>query len=230
MPNSISTSARSAIQSELSQRLGHLAEQLPHLGRRLQVVVVAVELEAVGVAHQRAGLDAEQRVVATRRRGGGCSGCRWWRAAGAPSLRAISSSCGFVRCCSGMPWSCSSTKRLSRPKMSCSRPAFLSAASKLSSACVGPDERLQHVAAEAAGGGDDALAVLVEELPVDLRLAVVALQEGPAGELDEVAVAVIVLGQRGQVVVGLAAALALAAGVVHAAPHVRRSERSSWAM
>ena len=44
-------------------RLGHLAEQPAHLVRGLQVVLVAVELEAVGVAHQRAGLHAQQGVV-----------------------------------------------------------------------------------------------------------------------------------------------------------------------
>ena len=44
-------------------RLGHLGEELAHLGRGLQVVLVAVELEAVGVAHERPGLHAQQRVV-----------------------------------------------------------------------------------------------------------------------------------------------------------------------
>ena len=44
-------------------RLGQLAEQVAHLGGRLQVVLVAVELEPLRVAHQRAGLHAQQRVV-----------------------------------------------------------------------------------------------------------------------------------------------------------------------
>ena len=61
---------------------------------------------------------------------------------------------------------------------------------------VAGEQRLQHLAAEAAGGGDDALAVVVEELPVDLGLDVVALEEGPARELDQVAVAGVVLGQQ----------------------------------
>ena len=39
---------------------------------------------------------------------------------------------------------------------------------------------LEHVAAEAAGGGDEALAVLLEQLPVDAGLVVVALEERPA--------------------------------------------------
>ena len=62
-------------------RLGHLGEQGPHLGRRLQVVLVAVELEALRVVDGAAGLHAQQGVVGDRRPRGGCSGCRWWPAA-----------------------------------------------------------------------------------------------------------------------------------------------------
>ena len=100
--------------------------------------------------------------------------------------------------------------------MSCSRPAFSSAPS-----LVALQQRLQHVAAEAAGGGDEALVVPLEQLPVDPGLVVVALEEGPAGELDEVAVAGVVLGQQGEVVVELLAALGVAAGVVDPAPAAR---------
>ena len=42
---------------------GHLAEEVAHLLRRLEVVLVALEVEALRVAHQRAGLHAEERVV-----------------------------------------------------------------------------------------------------------------------------------------------------------------------
>ena len=81
-------------------------------------------------------------------------------------------------------------------------------------------QALEHVAAEAAGGGDDPPAVLGEQVPVDLGLAVVALEEGPRRELDEVLVALVVLRQDGEVVVGLLAAVALAAGVVDLAADV----------
>ena len=57
-----------------------------------------------------------------------------------------------------------------------------------------------------------------ERLPVDPGLVVVALHEGPAGQLDEVAVAGVVLGQQGQVVVELLAPVGVAPGVVHPAP------------
>ena len=49
--------------SVLSHASGTSREQVAHLGRRLQVVLVAVELEAVRVAHERAGLHAQQGVV-----------------------------------------------------------------------------------------------------------------------------------------------------------------------
>ena len=43
--------------------LGQLGEQRPHLGRRLEVVAVPLELEPVGVGHRRARLHAEQHLV-----------------------------------------------------------------------------------------------------------------------------------------------------------------------
>ena len=85
---------------------------------------------------------------------------------------------------------------------------------------VAGEQRLQHVPTEAAGAGDDAFAVVGEDLPVDLRLAVVALEERAARELDQVAVAGVVLGEQREVVPRLLAALALAAGVVDLAAGV----------
>ena len=83
---------------------------------------------------------------------------------------------------------------------------------------VAVEQRLQHVPAEAAGGGDQTLGVLLEQLPVDAGLVVVALHERQARQLDQVLVAGLVLGQQGQVVVELGAALGVAARVVDAAP------------
>ena len=47
-------------------RLGHLGEHRPHLGRGLQVVLVAFEAEAILLVDLRVGLDAQQRVVGHR--------------------------------------------------------------------------------------------------------------------------------------------------------------------
>ena len=88
---------------------------------------------------------------------------------------------------------------------------------------LGPDavvgeQRLEDDAAEAAGRGDQALVVALEQLPVDAGLVVVALEVGGRRQLEQVAVAVVGLGQQGQVVVELLAALDVAAGVVDLAP------------
>ena len=56
--------------------------------------------------------------------------------------------------------------------------------------------------------------VLLEQLPVHPGLVVVALEEREAGELDQVAVPDLVLGQQDEVVVELLAALGVAARVV----------------
>ena len=73
------------------------------------------------------------------------------------------------------------------------------------------------MAAEASAGGDQALGVLLEELPVHAGLVVVALEECLARELDEVAIADLVLGEHDEVVVELVATLGFAAGVVDTA-------------
>ena len=82
---------------------------------------------------------------------------------------------------------------------------------------VAVEQRLQHVPTEAPGGGDQSIGVLLEQLPVDPRLVVVALEERQARELDQIAIAGFVLGQQGEVVVELFAAFGVAARVVDAA-------------
>ena len=79
---------------------------------------------------------------------------------------------------------------------------------------------------ETAGGRDEPVVVLLEQLPVDLRLVVVALEEREARQLDEVLVARLVLGQQGQVVVELLAALGVTAGVVDTSrPNLMRTSQ-----
>ena len=83
--------------------------------------------------------------------------------------------------------------------------------------------RLEHLAAQAARRGDDALVVLLEDLPVDLGLLVVALEVRAARQLDEVSVADAVLRERGEVVVGLPPTLDLAARVVDPGERAQRA-------
>ena len=101
-PKVMSTLARSAIQSVLSQASGNLAEQIAHLLRGLEVVVLAVELETLGVGDQRAGLHAQQRVVALGVFAVGVVEVVRGEDGGA-DLAAISSSLGLVSSCSGIP-------------------------------------------------------------------------------------------------------------------------------
>ena len=44
-------------------RFGDFAEESTHLERRFEIVLVAAELETIGIAHERARLYAQQRVV-----------------------------------------------------------------------------------------------------------------------------------------------------------------------
>ena len=75
-------------------------------------------------------------------------------------------------------------------------------------------EEAGDLAVEAAGEGDHALAVLLQELAVDAGLVVVALELGLGGEVEEVAVAGLVLGEQGEVVglLGVGQAVAAAGG------------------
>ena len=64
-------------------------------------------------------------------------------------------------------------------------------------------ERLADAAGEAAGKDDEPLRVPLEQLPVDARLVVVALEVAERGELDQVRVALVGLREDGQVRVAL---------------------------
>ena len=189
-------------------RLGEVAEQVAHLRRRLQVVLLALELEPLRVAEHRPGLHAQQRVVAL-----------------------VILAMGVVRVVGGDQRGTDLAGDLDELRVRVAlrlqpvvlqldeqvvlaedllQPAGLAERALL----VALQQRLQHVATEAAGGRDQALVIAREQLPVHPRLVVVALHERQAGELDEVAVALVGLGQQREVVVELLAALGVAAGVV----------------
>ena len=79
---------------------------------------------------------------------------------------------------------------------------------------VALDQRLQNLATETAGRGHQAAVVLLEQLPIHARLVVVALEEREAGELDQVAIALVAFSEQRQVVVELLAAFGVATGIV----------------
>ena len=74
-------------------------------------------------------------------------------------------------------------------------------------------ERLADAAGEAAGERDQPLRVGLQQLPVDARLRVVALEEAERGELDQVRVALVRLGQERQVRVAARARVAVVGDV-----------------
>ena len=189
-----------------------LPEQVAHLGGRLQVVLGALELEALRVGQQRAGLHAQERVVGLvvvlvrvvavvggEERGADLLG-------DLDQLR--------VRVALGLQTVVLQFDEQVVAAEDVLQPGGLGERTLV----VAVEQRLQHVAAEAAGGGDQPVGVLLEQLPVHPGLVVVALHEGEAGQLDQVLVAGLVLGQQREVVVELLAALGVATGVVDPAP------------
>ena len=81
-------------------------------------------------------------------------------------------------------------------------------------------ERLADATREATRQRDDPLRVPLEELPVDARLVVVALEVAERRELDEVAVALVRLGEQRQVRVALRLPVPVVRDV-HLAPEER---------
>ena len=198
-------------------RLGDLREEGAHFDRGLQVVLGPGELEPIGLVDLGVGLHAQQRVVGL----------------GVTAQRVMAVVRGEQRGIEGpgdldqlrvgallfdepvvlhLDEQVIPTEDVLQARRGVERPLL-----------VAVEETLQDVTAEAPGGRDDPLVVVGEDLPVHLRLLVVALEVRAAGELDEVAVSGAVLGQRSEVVVGLAPALDLATGVVDLAPASHRS-------
>ena len=189
-----------------------VGEETPHLRGRLQVVVVAVELEAIGVAHQRPGLDAQQGIV-----GDGVATVHVVAVVGgqeggleaAGDLEQLRVGAVLL----GDAVILHLDEEVVAPEDVLEPPGPLQPLVE-----VVLHERLEHLTTEAPRGGDEPLTVIVERLPIDAGLVVVALEEGSAGQLDEVAVAGVVLGQQGQVVVELPAPFGVATGIVEPPP------------
>ena len=77
---------------------------------------------------------------------------------------------------------------------------------------------LEYHPAEAAGGGDQTLAVTGEQLPIEPGLVVVALQERSRRQFEQVPIALGAFGQEGEVVVELLASGDVTSGVVDLSP------------
>ena len=193
----------------------HLSEQVAHLLGGLQVVVGPVEPETLLVGDQRAGLHAQQgvgvgagdvvAVVGGQQRGPQPFGDLDQLGVGAVLF-------GDAVILDLDEQVVASEDVLEPPSLFEGRVEAL------------VHQRLEDVAAKAAGGGDDALGVLRQQLPIEAGLVVVALEKRLRAQLDEVFVAGVVLGQQGQVVVELATAVDLASRVVDPSPPRRPLE------
>ena len=96
-----------------------------------------------------------------------------------------------------------------------SRPNTCASRSRSAARVLGPAllERLADAAGEAAGERDQPARVALEQLPVDARLRVVALEVAERAELDQVRVAGVRLGQERQVRVAARARVAVVGDV-----------------
>jgi hypothetical protein len=189
-----------------------VAELLAHLARGLHVEVVALELEPVGVGDLRPGLDAQQGVV-----GLGVLGVGVVRVVGDDRAQAElrRASRAAARCALLLDAVVLELDEEALGGVDVLEVAQDRRAPRL----VALEQVLVDLGAEAAGEHDHALAVLGEQLLVDPRLVPVALEVGPGRQRDEVAVAGVVGGQRGEVVVAL---LAVGAAELLVAPRPDR--------
>ena len=196
-------------------RFWQLGPLVAHLLSGLQVVLIALELKPVRVAHKRAGLHAQQRIVGVV----------------IVLVGVVRVVCNQDRrfdlfCDLQQLWVCLVLGRDAVvldldeqvvPAEDVLHPGRLLKGVLL----VAVHQRLKHVAAEAPGGCDDTFTVIGKHFPVNAGFVVVPLHKRAAGELNEVLVAGVVLGQCNQVVVELLAAIGAAAGVVNLAPSAR---------
>ncbi len=191
--------------------LGHLGEEVAHLRRRLEVVLLAVELEAVGVVDGGPGLHAQQGVV---RDGVGAVGVV--TVVGGDERRAQPAGDrdegGVGAALLGQAVVLELHEEVLGPE------DVLEATRQLERLLlVAAQQGLEDDPTEASGGGDDPVVELLEQVPVEPGLVVVALEVRGRGQLHQVLVAACRLGQERQVVVELVAAVHVTAGVVHPA-------------
>ncbi len=199
-------------QQRVVTRFRKIAEEVPHFGRRLQVVLGSLEFEAVGVREQRTGLHAEQRVVGHRIFAVGVVAVVGGQEGGADAPGDLDQ-LGIGAVLVGDPVVLDLDEQIALAE-----DVLEPGGPLLRFLVVAGQQRLEHHPAQATRGRDQALVMLREQFPVQSGLVVVALEVRGGGQLHQVAVALDRLGQKGEVVVELLAALDIAAGVVHPAP------------
>ena len=168
-----------------------------HLGGCLEEEVVGVELPVVRVLQRVAGLDAEQRLV-----GASVLGAEVVDVAGGDRRQARGlGDLGEL----GQDPPLHLEVRVLKLDVDVVLAEDLDEAVELRAGVARPAllERLADATGEAARERDHAVGVPLEQLPVDARLVVVALEVAEARELDQVRVAGVVGGQQREVRVAL---------------------------
>ncbi len=170
--------------------LGQLAPHPAHLLRRLQVVVVALELEPLGVGHRRAGLDAQQHLVGRRvllvrvvQVVGGDE--RQVEVLGQPEQVGADPGLDLQAVLHQLEVVVAGPEDVAELRRSRARLVVLAE----------PQEGL-HLAGRAAGGGDQPARVGLQQLAVHPGLVEEALEAGPAVEAEQVVHAGGGLGQQ----------------------------------
>ncbi len=175
-------------------RLRVVDEQPAHLRRGLQVELVGVELEPVGVVERGAGLDAQQRgvgfgvllvrVVRVVRR-------EQWRVQLVRHLHELRVDVALL----------GQAVVLELDEEGAASEYVLEARRVVACGGVVPrHELLAHQTAEAPARRDQTRTVLLQELEVDARLVIEAVEVRVRGDLDQVPVPVVRLGEQRQVV------------------------------
>ena len=188
--------------------LGDVAEEVAHLRGGLKVVLVALEAEAVGVRHACARANTEQgvvhlvvavldvvQVVRGEER----------RVQVASNLQEAGVGAGLL----GQAVVLHFDEEVFGAEDRLQTPGQLEAL-----LVVVTQQGLKDNTTQAARGGDESFVMLFEQLPVETGLVVVALEEGPRGNLTKILVPGVVGGQQGQVVVQLLPTFSVATGVI----------------
>ncbi len=196
-------------------RLGELGEQVPHLPGRLEVVLLALELEPLGVVDGGTGLDAEERVVGDVVLSVGVMAVVGGQQRGPDALGDLDQR-GIGLVLRGQPVVLELDE-----EVVLAEDVLEPGGQVLGSDLIVGQQGLEDHPAQTAGGGDEPVVVTLEQLPVEPGLVVVPLQVGGGRELQQVAVPGCRLGQEGQVVIELLAAVDVASGVVDLAPSDR---------
>ncbi len=173
--------------------LGQLAEQVPHLGRRLEVVAVAVELEPLGVVEPGAGLHAQQDLV----RGGVGLG-RVVQVVGGHE-RQVEVARDAQQVLADPPLDVQAVVHELAEHVARAEQVLELGGRTTGLVVLAEPQPGLHLAGRAAGRRDEAVVVALEDLPVHARLEVEALEAREAGEAEQVVHALRGLGQQGHV-------------------------------